>query len=114
MKLPIALRGSLGVSTPCERSSMASSNRFASKSEPHLPITPEQKRKRRGTANTKPPRSQENNNTRKGSKDTRLFAREWPFPRRERSSHSPPHKSQRHSIDRFFESSEYHRVFVES
>lgn len=88
----------------CSCSSMASSSRFASNSDPHLPTTSEQqKRKRRGTASTKSHHPQENGNSRKGFRESRSF--DWPFPRRERPSHSPHHKTRRHSIDRFFESS---------
>ncbi|KAE9990765.1 hypothetical protein EG327_000998 [Venturia inaequalis] len=91
-------------------SGMASSSRFASESDIFLPkTTPEAKRRRRGAAaDTKPRHShaqaqQENGRGRKGH--GRMSSKfEWPFPRREREGYTPPRKSQRHSIDRFFES----------
>lgn len=95
---------------------MASSSRFASKSDTHLPTTPESKRKRRGATDKRPrhthsqSQSQENSDSRKGFRETSSRF-EWPFPRRERESYSPPRKSQRHSVDRFFEAGEYVLVF---
>lgn len=91
-------------------SSMASSSRFASKSGTRLPTTPESKRKRREATDKRPrhaqpqsqSQSQENSS---GKKANSRF--EWPFPRRERESCWPSRKSQRHSVDRFFEAGEY-------
>lgn len=83
--------------------SIASGSMFASKSDTYLPITPEQKRRRRGAADAKPRHSHSRENSNCGKTSSKF---EWPFPRREREGFSPPRKSQRHSVDRFFESGE--------